>query len=233
MQRTCRRHMVSERTSSEHYSPDRNSTARYRPCKRMQHRAAVCNTGIANNMMVIFYGRIFVYSALNENIYCKKQERQVGRVKTPKKNTNMTEIPLSRYRHYSMSCNSFIVVYDSRTQKVTDKGYLETYESESYKWYRFLTVQWFRHSSWIVDNRTYIHNGFEPKILSSPTDIIYSIDLKKLIESNSQLNYIIKCMNNVDDKKKSTKINQFYSESRILSKSSEIPRKVYRSDKFL
>jgi hypothetical protein len=65
-------------------------------------------------------------------------------------------------------------------------------------------VQRFRHSSWIVDNRIYIHGGFEPEAPSIPTDIINSIDLKKLFESNAQLNKLFKSMNNVDDKKKNT-----------------------------
>jgi len=56
-----------------------------------------------------------------------------------------------------------------------------------------------------VDNRIYIHGGFEPEAPSIPTDIINSIDLKKLFESNPQLNKLFKSMNNVDDKKKTVK----------------------------
>jgi len=56
-----------------------------------------------------------------------------------------------------------------------------------------------------VDNRIYIHGGFEPEAPSIPTDIINSIDLKKLFESNPQLDNLFKSINNVDDKKKTVK----------------------------
>ena len=61
------------------------------------------------------------------------------------------------------------------------------------------------HSSWIVNNRIYIHGGFEPEAPTIPPDIINSIDLKKLFESNPQLDNLFKSINNVDDKKKTVK----------------------------
>lgn len=46
-----------------------------------------------------------------------------------------------------------MIVIGGRTQQVTDKVYLEVYDTESSEWHKFLTIQRFRHSSWITDNK--------------------------------------------------------------------------------
>lgn len=86
-----------------------------------------------------------------------------------------------------------MIVIGGRTQQVTDKVYLEVYDTESSEWHKFFAVQRFRHSSWITDSKVYIHGGFEPEAPSIPTDIINTVDLRKLFEHNTILN---KCFKN-------------------------------------
>lgn len=64
---------------------------------------------------------------------------------------------------------------------------MEVYDTETSEWFRFNSLQRFRHGSWIVDNFVYIYGGFELESPNVPTDLIHRMNLLKLFQSNSDL----------------------------------------------
>jgi len=163
------------------------------PCRRVYHAASVCMTGSANGMMVVFGGRGPDSNALNDTWGLRRhRDGRWDWVKAPYKNTN--EMPLSRYQHSILFNGSSMIVIGGRTQQVTDKVFLEVYDTESSEWYKFFPIQRFRHSSFLVENKVYIHGGFEPEAPSIPTEIINCVDLKKLFENNQNLNKYLRKM---------------------------------------
>lgn len=57
---------------------------------------------------------------------------------------------------------------------------MEVYDTETSEWFRFNSLQRFRHGSWIVDNFVYIYGGFELESPNVPTDLIHRMNLLKL-----------------------------------------------------
>jgi protein phosphatase len=75
---------------------------------------------------------------------------------------------------------SAMVVIGGRTNTVGETVAMEVYDTESSEWFKFSAVQRFRHACWILDNKIYIHGGFEPDTPNIPTDIITIIDCAKV-----------------------------------------------------
>jgi len=64
---------------------------------------------------------------------------------------------------------------------------LEVYDTESSEWYKFNSVQRFRHSCWSSNNQVYVHGGFEHEIPNIPLSEICKIDTSKLFYRFSNL----------------------------------------------
>jgi protein phosphatase len=79
-----------------------------------------------------------------------------------------------------------MVVIGGRTQHPNDKVVLEMYDTDLSEWFKFFPVQRFRHSSWIIGQKVFIHGGFEPEAPSVPTDVICTLNLRTLL-ANSKL----------------------------------------------
>lgn len=58
------------------------------------------------------------------------------------------------------------------------------------EWFKFFPLQRFRHSSWIIGQKVFIHGGFEPEAPSVPTDIICVLNLKTLLQNSKLKNSI-------------------------------------------
>lgn len=87
------------------------------PAVRAYHSAALCQTGAATGMMVIFGGRTQDQSALKDT-YGLRRHRD-GRwdwVKAPYKPS--TEEPLARYQHSTLFVGTLMVVLGGRTNTV-------------------------------------------------------------------------------------------------------------------
>ena len=69
---------------------------------------------------------------------------------------------------------------------------LEIYDSESSEWYKFNSLQRFRHACWSVDSNVYVHGGFEHETPNIPINIIARIDTYKLFHKHDHLTQKIK-----------------------------------------
>lgn len=109
------------------------------PCVRVYHSAALCSTGSATGMMVIFGGRTGDGSAL-QDAWGLRRHRD-GRwdwVKAPYKPNGLE--PIKRYQHSTAFIGSLMLVFGGRTDTVGDTVSLEVYDTETSEWNRFPTV---------------------------------------------------------------------------------------------
>jgi len=83
-----------------------------------------------------------------------------------------------------------MIVIGGRTQHPNDKVLLEMYDTDLSDWFKFFPVQRFRHSSWIIGQKVFIHGGFEPEAPSVPTDVICVLNLKTLLQNSKLKNSI-------------------------------------------
>lgn len=64
---------------------------------------------------------------------------------------------------------------------------LEIYDTESSEWYKFNSLQRFRHACWSVDANVYVHGGFEHETPNIPINVIARIDTYKLFHKHDHL----------------------------------------------
>jgi diadenosine tetraphosphatase ApaH/serine/threonine PP2A family protein phosphatase len=106
-----------------------------------------------------------------------------------------------------------MMVIGGRTNQVGEVVPLEVYDTESSEWYKFNSVQRFRHSCWSSSNNVYVHGGFEHEIPNIPLSEICKIDTQKLFVRHENLLQKIKPpekpgKENERDKKEGIKKNQ-------------------------
>ena len=85
-----------------------------------------------------------------------------------------------------------MLVIGGRTNTVGEVVPLEIYDTESSEWYKFNSLQRFRHACWSVDANVYVHGGFEHETPNIPINIIAKIDANKLFEKHDHLTQKIK-----------------------------------------
>lgn len=69
---------------------------------------------------------------------------------------------------------------------------LEVYDTESSEWYKFNSLQRFRHACWFIDSNVYVHGGFEHETPNIPINVIARIDTYKLFTKHEHLTQKIK-----------------------------------------
>lgn len=85
-----------------------------------------------------------------------------------------------------------MMVIGGRTNLVGEDVALEIYDTESSEWYKFKSLQRFRHSVWAVDSNVFIHGGFEHETPNIPIDAIAKIDAQLLFANHPNLAQKIK-----------------------------------------
>lgn len=79
---------------------------------------------------------------------------------------------------------------------------LEVYDTESSEWYKFNSLQRFRHACWSVDANVYVHGGFEHETPNIPINIIARIDTYALFNKHEHLIQKIKPTDTTKNKDK-------------------------------
>lgn len=84
------------------------------------------------------------------------------------------------------------MVIGGRTNTVGEVVPLEVYDTESSEWFKFNSVQRFRHACWTSNNNVYVHGGFEHETPNIPLQEICKIDTQKLLTNHENLQLKIK-----------------------------------------
>ena len=156
------------------------------PQVRVYHSAALCQTGSATGMMVCFGGRTTDQSSLYDTWGLRRhRDGRWDWVKAPYKNSS--EGPIPRYQHSALFIGPLMMVIGGRTNQVGEVVPLEVYDTESSEWYKFNSVQRFRHSCWVSSNQVYVHGGFEHEIPNIPLSEICKIDVARLFTKHDNL----------------------------------------------
>jgi hypothetical protein len=97
-----------------------------------------------------------------------------------------------------------MMVIGGRTNTVGEVVPLEVYDTESSEWFKFSSVQRFRHACWASNNSIFVHGGFEHETPNIPLQEICKIDAQKLLTNHDNLSSKIKPKENNgnDDKPK-------------------------------
>jgi protein phosphatase len=106
------------------------------PASRVYHSAALCQTGTAMGMMVIFGGRTGDQSALNDTWGLRRhRDGNWDWVRAPYKLAGTQCVP--RYQHTTVFLGSSMIVVGGRTNNVGESVALDVYDTESSEWFRF------------------------------------------------------------------------------------------------
>lgn len=155
------------------------------PAVRVYHSAALCQNGSATGMMVCFGGRTQDQTSLADTWGLRRhRDGRWDWVKAPYKSG---EIPTPRYQHSTLFLGPLMMVIGGRTNLVGEDVALEIYDTESSEWYKFKSLQRFRHSVWSVDSNVFIHGGFEHETPNIPIDAIAKIDAQLLFANHPTL----------------------------------------------
>mmetsp|Transcript_8079 Transcript_8079/g.7936 ORF Transcript_8079/g.7936 Transcript_8079/m.7936 type:complete len:580 (-) Transcript_8079:33-1772(-) len=137
-------------------------------------------------MMVIYGGRCNDQAALNDTWGLRRhRDGRWDWVRAPYKPNG--EQPVPRYQHASLFIGSTMMVLGGRTNQVGEVVPLEAYDTENSEWFKFNSIQRFRHACWSLDSDVYVHGGFEHETPNIPTDTIFKIDTIRLFGKNEQL----------------------------------------------
>lgn len=130
------------------------------PSKRVYHSAALCTSGTASGMMVVFGGRGSDQKSNNEAWGLRRhRDGKWDWVRAPYNQTG--EQPTARFQHNSLFLGSYMIVVGGRTNTLGEMVPLEIYDCESSDWAKYNILQRFRHASWIYENALYVDGGFE------------------------------------------------------------------------
>ena len=73
-----------------------------------------------------------------------------------------------------------MLVVGGRSNNVGENLSFEIYDTESSDWFKFASIQRFRHASWLIDSTLYLHGGFDSDSPSIPTENILKLDISKI-----------------------------------------------------
>lgn len=74
-----------------------------------------------------------------------------------------------------------MLVMGGRTNVNDDTQHsLEIYDTESSDWYRIKATNRYRHTVLILENKLYMHGGFEPESPNKPLDSMIQINLHEI-----------------------------------------------------
>ncbi len=156
------------------------------PVARTYHSAALCTTGSAQGMMVIFGGRSSDQTPLADAWGLRKhRDGRWDWVVAPYKQN--TEGPLKRYQHGALFIASLMLIIGGRTAHATDQAGLEVYDTETSEWHKYPVIRRFRHADWAVGTLIYIYGGFECDNPNLPTDSILRLDFPVLLAKDKVL----------------------------------------------
>ena len=156
------------------------------PPVRVYHSAAMCLTGSAQGMMVIFGGRTSDQTALNDTWGLRRHRNGTWDwVQAPYKAG--TTPPTSRYQHASLFVGAVMLITGGRTGRVGESVNLDAYDSETSEWYQFPPVHRFRHACAVMDNFVYVHGGFEHETPNIPIATTVRFDTIRLFAGNEHL----------------------------------------------
>ena len=172
------------------------------PIARVYHSAAHCQSGSANGMIVVFGGRSIDSTAMNDSWGLRRhRDGRWDWVRAPYKQDK--ELPLGRYQHSSVFLGTFLIIIGGRTNNVGERVSLDVYDTETSEWFKFVSIQRFRHASWVVESNIFVYGGFEHESPNIPTDSLSKINLLKLFQGNDLL--LNKCISNSSSSPQSLK----------------------------
>ena len=105
--------------------------------------------------------------------------------------------PAPRSQHSSLCYKNLFLVIGGRGSAQDQNLNLEVFNLITSEWYKLNSIDRFRHTSWIVDGKLFIHGGFEPIRPNTPTSNLFRMDLKSTLGMVPALDGILSNKNQV------------------------------------
>jgi len=165
------------------------------PPGRTYHSASLCTSGTATGMIVIFGGRGYDQSPLNDGWGLRKhRDGHWDWVMAPYK--PHSEVPLKRYQHCGIFIGTLLFIVGGRTSQQSEPIGLEIYDTETSEWYKYNVARRFRHASWSINTSLFLYGGFDYDAQMVPKNELVRVDLSLLFEGNKIL--LTKILNHID-----------------------------------
>lgn len=150
------------------------------PPPRVYHSAALCTTGTASGMMVIYGGRGTDQMPINDTWGLRKHRNgKWDWVQAPEK----LSVPVARFQHTALFMGPFMLIVGGRTNNINDLVPVDVYDTETSEWHKFETIKRFRHNCWVQRENLYILGGFAHDKPSIPTSDLECINTIQYFES--------------------------------------------------
>jgi len=155
------------------------------PEARLYHSAALCNTGMANGMIVIFGGRGSDQLPRDDTWGLRKHRNGSWEwVRAPYKGT---KTPAARYQHCAIFTNSIMLVIGGRNDNVGEQLGMLSYDTETLSWTDVCQFKMFRHSIWMHEMTLYSFGGFSHVSPDNANNEFVKIDLSKILKYSSEM----------------------------------------------
>ena len=183
------------------------------PSARVYHSACIWKSSHKGDMILVFGGRIYQNTALNDLWGLRRHNNGVWDwIQAPSKNT--TVVPKERYQHAMICINDLVIIIGGRNISKSSSPEMPTnvYNLENSTWFEFTGINRFRHVSWLCHSTLYIYGGFEFSHPNIPTNSLITINLKEMLINNSSLLKKIEYPENtkLHDNKQKTEIDARY-----------------------
>ena len=89
--------------------------------------------------------------------------------------------PVARSQHSALCYKNLFLTIGGKGQNPDENLSLEIFNLAQSEWYKLTPINRFRHASWIMFGKLFIHGGFEPARPTVATNNLYQMDLRQTL----------------------------------------------------
>lgn len=151
-----------------------------KPVARVYHTASIWGSADRKDMVLVFGGRSGAGESLNDlwglrrhaNGQWDWQLAPTRAVSSP---------PVARSQHSALCYKNLFLTIGGKGQNPDENLSLEIFNLAQSEWYKLTPINRFRHASWIMFGKLFIHGGFEPARPTVATNNLYQMDLRQTL----------------------------------------------------
>lgn len=154
----------------------------------MYHSASIWGSADKRDMVLIFGGRGTNGESLNDLWGLRRHSDGTWDWQSAPYRPTVAP-PEPRLQHSSVCYKNLFLVIGGNGRQNPDNNNLnlEVFNLQSSEWIRLMPINRFRHSSWLMDGKLFIHGGFEPAQPNKPTGNLFRVNLASVLGAVPQL----------------------------------------------
>lgn len=153
-----------------------------KPAARVYHTASIWGSADRKDMVLVFGGRSVNGESLNDLWGLRRHANgQWDWQQAPSRSVNAPPIP--RSQHAALCYKNLFLAIGGKGQNPDENLSLEIFNLAQSEWYKLGPINRFRHASWIMGGKLFIHGGFEPARPTVATNNLFQIDLREALRA--------------------------------------------------